>query len=127
MAPPDEALLFIIAVCWPDLGTGVRPGLRAKPPGLRLLASKNDTRAWPGGFGYAKVGVRFTSHHSCEESLCRWINARSTCAYVKSCYRQTTDHPSSPTKKARSVATTRFSGSWAKIQKSPKQVPPTFS
>lgn len=57
VAPPDEALLFIIAVCWPDLGTGVRPGSKPKAPGLRLLASKNDTRAWPGGFGYAKVGV----------------------------------------------------------------------
>jgi branched-chain amino acid aminotransferase len=24
-----------------------------------LLASKNDTRAWPGGFGYAKVGANY--------------------------------------------------------------------
>ena len=29
-------------------------------PGLKLLASKDDTvRAWPGGFGYAKVGANY--------------------------------------------------------------------
>jgi branched-chain amino acid aminotransferase len=28
-----------------------------KPTGLRLLASQNGVRAWPGGFGYAKVST----------------------------------------------------------------------
>lgn len=49
-------LLFVIAVPWPDLSTGTHPDSEPKPPGLKLLASKSDTRAWPGGFGYAKVG-----------------------------------------------------------------------
>ena len=48
-----------MAVPWPDLGTGSRPGTVPKPPGLKLLASKNDCRAWPGGFGYAKVGANY--------------------------------------------------------------------
>ncbi|KAB8302595.1 hypothetical protein EYC80_005970 [Monilinia laxa] len=55
---PSEALLFVIAVLWPDL-SGTPPGAEPKPPGLRLLASKEDTRAWPGGFGYAKVGANY--------------------------------------------------------------------
>ncbi len=49
--------MFIIAVGWPDLGSGTRPGSAPKLPGLKLLASKSDVRAWPGGFGYAKVGA----------------------------------------------------------------------
>ncbi len=52
-------LLFIIAVPWPDLSTGSPPGAAPGPPGLKLLASKNDVRAWPGGFGYAKVGANY--------------------------------------------------------------------
>jgi len=57
---PSEVLLFIIAVPWPDLsGVAVAPGDPPKPYGLKLLASKNDTRAWPGGFGYAKVGANY--------------------------------------------------------------------
>lgn len=56
---PSEVLLFIIAVPWPDLSTGWNPANTPKTPGLRLLASKNDTRAWPGGFGYAKVGANY--------------------------------------------------------------------
>ncbi|KAI9650291.1 hypothetical protein NHQ30_000304 [Ciborinia camelliae] len=55
---PSEALLFVIAIPWPDL-SGTPPGAAPKPPGLRLLASKEDTRAWPGGFGYAKVGANY--------------------------------------------------------------------
>ncbi|KAA8576475.1 hypothetical protein MFRU_009g03200 [Monilinia fructicola] len=55
---PSAALLFVIAVPWPDL-SGTPPGADPKPPGLRLLASKEDTRAWPGGFGYAKVGANY--------------------------------------------------------------------
>lgn len=30
-----------------------------QPKGLRLLASQNGVRAWPGGFGYAKVGANY--------------------------------------------------------------------
>jgi len=39
--------------------TGTPPGASPKPPGLKLLASKGDTRAWPGGFGFAKVGANY--------------------------------------------------------------------
>ncbi len=56
---PSEALLFIVAVAWPDLSSGTRPGTAPTPPGLKLLASKSDVRAWPGGFGYAKVGANY--------------------------------------------------------------------
>lgn len=55
---PSEVLLFIVAVLWPDFSTP-RPGAAPAPPGLKLLASKDDTRAWPGGFGYAKVGANY--------------------------------------------------------------------
>jgi len=51
--------LFVVALAWQDLSTGTRPGTAPKPPGLKLLASKNDTRAWPSGFGYAKVGANY--------------------------------------------------------------------
>ena len=72
---PKEALLYIIAVCFPAFdGPGgtqrVAPALafngngnakeEARKPGLRLLASREDTfRAWPGGFGYAKLGANY--------------------------------------------------------------------
>ncbi|KAG4432400.1 hypothetical protein IFR05_012110 [Cadophora sp. M221] len=56
---PAEALLFIVAVAWPDLSGSSRPGTAPKPLGLKLLASKSDVRAWPGGFGYAKVGANY--------------------------------------------------------------------
>ncbi|KAJ5614113.1 hypothetical protein N7528_007767 [Penicillium herquei] len=47
---PKEALLFVIAVPWPDISS----------KGLRLYASTPDTiRAWPGGFGYAKLGANY--------------------------------------------------------------------
>jgi len=36
------------------------PAKQQKKAGLRLLASENDVvRAWPGGFGYAKVGANY--------------------------------------------------------------------
>lgn len=71
---PTEALLFIIACCFPSLsepteavipssihaanGNGVAP--EKQKPGLKLLASKDDmVRAWPGGFGNAKVGANY--------------------------------------------------------------------
>ena len=67
---PREALLYIIACCFPpfdDPSGSLGPtsnvstsgGVPAKP-GLKLLASREDTiRAWPGGFGYAKVGANY--------------------------------------------------------------------
>ncbi|KAF2662097.1 branched-chain-amino-acid aminotransferas-like protein [Lophiostoma macrostomum CBS 122681] len=49
---PKEALLFIILTCFPSMDD--RKG------GMKLLASKDDMcRAWPGGFGYAKVGANY--------------------------------------------------------------------
>lgn len=49
---PKEALLFIIATYMPELSE--------TPGGMKLLASQNDTvRAWPGGFGFAKVGANY--------------------------------------------------------------------
>ena len=69
---PKEALLFIILSCFPDMSKSLAPPV---PPalngsangeptkttsGLKLLASNEDTcRAWPGGFGYAKVGANY--------------------------------------------------------------------
>ncbi|KAF2260088.1 branched-chain-amino-acid aminotransferas-like protein [Lojkania enalia] len=49
---PKEALLFIILTVFPKMDD--------IPTGMRLLASKDDmVRAWPGGFGYAKVGANY--------------------------------------------------------------------
>lgn len=61
---PKEALLFIIALPWPDMSKAKKPAedANAKPQqtGLKLLASGEDTiRAWPGGFGYAKLGANY--------------------------------------------------------------------
>lgn len=57
---PQMATLFIVAIPWPDFSIERRPGSVPRPPGLRLLASPNEsTRAWPGGFGYAKVGANY--------------------------------------------------------------------
>jgi branched-chain amino acid aminotransferase len=57
---PKEATLLILLVAWPDFSTEAPPGALPKPPGLRLLTSENGTaRAWPGGFGYAKVGANY--------------------------------------------------------------------
>ena len=56
---PKEALLFVIAVPWPDPSKKKtdQPGV---PYGLKLYASQPDTiRAWPGGFGYAKLGANY--------------------------------------------------------------------
>ena len=50
VATPKECTLFIIANFLPSLGS---------PTGLKLLASQNAVRAWPGGFGYAKVGANY--------------------------------------------------------------------
>ena len=66
---PKEALMYIIGVCFPPLGDpkavpatgGTGMGTEAKgAAGMKLLASKHDMiRAWPGGFGNAKVGANY--------------------------------------------------------------------
>ncbi len=80
---PSEALLFLVAVCFPPLDephaanlpqasnvlpplaplAGTIPPLPQSSPGsagMRLLASSSDSiRAWPGGFGNAKVGANY--------------------------------------------------------------------
>lgn len=71
---PKEALLYVILACFPDmtksLATPAPPALngtangvpttKPQPAGLKLLASNEDSiRAWPGGFGYAKVGANY--------------------------------------------------------------------
>jgi len=49
---PKEALLFIILCCFAPMGN--------MDGGIKLLASQDDMcRAWPGGFGYAKVGANY--------------------------------------------------------------------
>jgi branched-chain amino acid aminotransferase len=49
---PTEALLFVMLTCFPSMDS--------IPGGMKLLASKDDMcRAWPGGFGYAKVGANY--------------------------------------------------------------------
>jgi branched-chain amino acid aminotransferase len=68
---PQEALLYVIIAVFPDMSkslakpappalNGEANGTEKKNNGLRLLASSEDTiRAWPGGFGYAKVGANY--------------------------------------------------------------------
>lgn len=49
---PRSALLFVVMTMF--------PAMDANPRGMRLLASRdNMIRAWPGGFGYAKVGANY--------------------------------------------------------------------
>ena len=51
---PTEALLFVVMVCFPPLDEA------QSGRGMKLLASKHDmVRAWPGGFGNAKVGANY--------------------------------------------------------------------
>ena len=55
VAKPRQALLFIIIVCFPSLNFSQRP-----QPGMKLFASRDDmVRAWPGGFGFAKLGANY--------------------------------------------------------------------
>lgn len=69
---PREALLYVIISCFPDMSKSLAqpapPALAGEAngaskhfaPGLKLLASTEDTiRAWPGGFGYAKLGANY--------------------------------------------------------------------
>lgn len=56
---PREATLYIMMVPWPDFSKESPPGISPRD-GLRLYASAEDTiRAWPGGFGFAKVGANY--------------------------------------------------------------------
>ncbi|TKA70825.1 hypothetical protein B0A49_07693 [Cryomyces minteri] len=56
---PKEALLYVILACFPDMTVSASSRETGKS-GLRLLASNDDTvRAWPGGFGFAKVGANY--------------------------------------------------------------------
>ncbi|PNS14516.1 branched-chain amino acid aminotransferase [Sphaceloma murrayae] len=62
---PKRAMLFVIITLFPDLsdpnalGAGETEG-ESPVQGLKLLASKEDTiRAWPGGFGFAKLGANY--------------------------------------------------------------------
>ncbi|KAH0386895.1 branched-chain amino acid aminotransferase II, partial [Aureobasidium melanogenum] len=68
---PKEALLYVIIAVFPDwsdprnlpAASAVNPNLSeavTNAQGLKLLASKEDSiRAWPGGFGYAKLGANY--------------------------------------------------------------------
>ncbi|KAJ3460760.1 hypothetical protein MRS44_011627 [Fusarium solani] len=50
---PAEALFFLFAALFPQAS-------KAPHPGVKLLASSSDIiRAWPGGFGNAKVGASY--------------------------------------------------------------------
>lgn len=50
VSSPKEATLFVISTFMPNLN---------QPLGMKLLASADGVRAWPGGFGYAKVGANY--------------------------------------------------------------------
>ncbi|KAI9814959.1 MAG: hypothetical protein M1832_005598 [Thelocarpon impressellum] len=70
---PADAMLFILATCFPSFDEPppavARPpslsppdpaAARAQKPGMKLLASREDTvRAWAGGFGHAKLGANY--------------------------------------------------------------------
>ncbi|KAF4556809.1 Amino-transferase class IV-like protein 2 [Elsinoe fawcettii] len=60
---PKQALLFVILTVFPDLSDPKALGGASgeeEVEGLKLLASKEDTiRAWPGGFGFAKLGANY--------------------------------------------------------------------
>jgi branched-chain amino acid aminotransferase len=65
---PKEALLFIIACFLPCLDEPAAVATPQSPVavtphcnrGLKLLASSDDMiRAWPGGYGYAKIGANY--------------------------------------------------------------------
>ena len=66
---PSEAMLFILLACFPNFESKLMPEpslsngnseTEQKKPGMKLLASQSDSiRAWPGGFGHAKVGANY--------------------------------------------------------------------
>lgn len=56
---PNDALFFVILSMFPQMDSLRRP-VTGAPRGMRLLASQEDmVRAWPGGFGHAKVGANY--------------------------------------------------------------------
>ena len=72
---PQEALLYVIACCLPTLDEPQRnpfvemdqsinttgtDSVKTSRHGMKLFASRhNMVRAWPGGFGFAKVGANY--------------------------------------------------------------------
>ncbi|KAF4992405.1 hypothetical protein FDECE_13724 [Fusarium decemcellulare] len=75
---PSEATIILLMVAWPDFSSESPPGAPPKQPGLRLLTSENGAaRAWPGGFGYAKIGANygpsFLSLGECRKKGCDQI------------------------------------------------------
>ena len=82
---PAEALLFIVAVAWPDLSSSSRPGSPPRAPGLKLLASKSDVRAWPGGFGYAKVGANVSEEFNVSFNGVFRVNPERPSAKASTC------------------------------------------
>ncbi|KAK8175877.1 branched-chain-amino-acid aminotransferase-like protein [Phyllosticta citrichinensis] len=57
---PKKALLFVILCFFPNLDVSIPGAVEIKKPGLKLLASREDSiRAWPGGFGSAKLGANY--------------------------------------------------------------------
>lgn len=71
---PAEALFFLFAALFPQAS-------KSPSPGIKLLASRPDViRAWPGGFGNAKVGASYgpamvahgrAKEHGCSQTL--WL------------------------------------------------------
>ncbi|KAL2878526.1 hypothetical protein SGCOL_006236 [Colletotrichum sp. CLE4] len=66
---PPEALFFLFAALFPQASSG------QPHPGIKLLASSPEhIRAWPGGFGSAKVGANYgpamVSHAKAKERGC---------------------------------------------------------
>ena len=63
---PREALLYVVLACFGDNSSIVPAAISSADctagdlPGLRLRTSDLDSiRAWPGGFGYAKIGANY--------------------------------------------------------------------
>ncbi|TEY82615.1 hypothetical protein BOTCAL_0028g00370 [Botryotinia calthae] len=50
VAAPKECTMFVISTFMPSMDS---------PKGMKLLASQEGVRAWPGGFGFAKVGANY--------------------------------------------------------------------
>ncbi|CAM1504917.1 Fc.00g025080.m01.CDS01 [Cosmosporella sp. VM-42] len=57
---PSKAMLFVIAVLFPQFGQ--------LGPGLKLLCSEGQVRAWPGGFGNAKLGANYAPTLAAQEA-----------------------------------------------------------
>ena len=62
VSTPRDATLYLVACLFPDMQRGMdaRLAQAATSSGLRLWASReSECRAWPGGFGHAKVGANY--------------------------------------------------------------------